>query len=233
MAAERTGEEEGTDAAAAAPRRRESLRDLAYEAIKRRILSCELRPGETVTVTELAGALGLGRTPVIQAIDRLAVDGLLEVMPRKGVVVAPVSLDAFVEIVEVRLLNETHAARWAAEKATRADLAEMEENVAASWTAARARDIDALMGLDREFHRIVSRAAGNAVLAEILGNLHDRAMRFWFISLKVPDHNLRVCAQHAAILEAMAAGDPDAAEESMRAHIRAFHANVTGHLLRA
>src|SRR5690348_5160813 len=80
-----------------------SLRDLAYEAIKRQIVTSDLRPGEALTVAGIAEALNMGRTPVIQAIDWLTVEGLLVVMPRKGVVVSPVSLDNFIEIVEVRL----------------------------------------------------------------------------------------------------------------------------------
>ena len=212
--------------------RRASLRDRAYEAIKRKILSCELRPGEAVTVAGLAEALDLGRTPVIQAIDRLTVEGLVEVMPRKGVVVSPVSLDAFVEIVEVRLLNEAQAARWASRNARPEDVRDLSANVDAAWAAARRRDIDELIALDRDFHRIVTRAAGNAVLADILATLHDRAIRFWFISLRVPEHELRVCEQHAAIVDAVAKADPDAAERAMRDHISAFHANVTAHLFR-
>lgn len=212
--------------------KRKSLRDTAYEEIKRRIVSCELRPGEAVTVTELADELELGRTPVIQAIDRLTVDGLVEVMPRKGVVVSPVSLDDFVEIIEMRLVNEAQAVRWAAEKASRADVAEMEANVDATWRAAHAHDIDQMIALDREFHRAITAAAGNSILSEFLGNLHDKALRFWFISLRAPDHNIRVCEQHALILEGIRAHDPVAAEKAMRDHIASFHSNTTNQILR-
>ncbi|RVU36846.1 GntR family transcriptional regulator [Hwanghaeella grinnelliae] len=212
--------------------KRKSLRDTAYEEIKRRIVSCELRPGEAVTVTELAAELELGRTPVIQAIDRLTVDGLVEVMPRKGVVVSPVSLDDFVENIEMRLINETQAVRWAAEKASRDDIARIRKNVDATWKAANAHDIDAMIALDREFHRSITAAAGNLILSEFLGNLHDKALRFWFISLRAPDHNIRVCEQHAEILAGIKKHDPAAAEKAMREHIASFHANTTNQILR-
>jgi len=212
--------------------RRPSLRDQAYEAIKQQILRCELRPGEALTVTEMAEALNLGRTPVIQAIDRLAVDGLVEVMPRKGVVVSPISMNDFVEIVEMRLLNEAQAARWAAERATNADIDRLRTNVQATWAAAREGALLDLIDCDREFHRLLSGAARNAILTEFLGNLHDRSLRFWFISLRAPDHNIRVCEQHAAILEAIAARDPGAAETAMRSHIRAFNKNLTSQIQR-
>ncbi|HRW14291.1 GntR family transcriptional regulator [Amaricoccus sp.] len=212
--------------------RRVSLRDQAYEAIKQRIVRCDLRPGEVITVVDLAEQLRLGRTPILQAIDRLTVDGLVSVMPRKGIVVAPVSLDELVEIVEVRLLNEGQAARWAADRASPGDVGRLDANLDATWKAARSNDVDAMIGLDREFHRLLSAAAGNAILAEFLANLHDRSLRFWFISLRSPDHNIRVCEQHAAIVEGVRKHDPEQAEAAMRAHITAFRQNLTGQVSR-
>ncbi len=207
--------------------RRPSLRDQAYDAIKQQIVRCELRPGEAITVTDVANALNLGRTPVIQAIDRLAVDGLVEVMPRKGVVVSPVSMNDFVEIVEMRSLNEGQAARWAAERASPVDVERMAANVDATWTAARRGALVDMIDFDREFHRLLSGAAQNAILTEFLSNLHDRSLRFWFLSLRAPDHNIRVCEQHAAIVEGIRSRNPDAAEQAMREHINAFSRNLT------
>lgn len=211
---------------------RKSLRDVAYQEIKRRIVSCELRPGEAVTVPELAEALQIGRTPVIQAIDRLSVDGLVNVMPRKGIVVSPISLDEFVEIIEMRLVNEAQAVRWAAEKASRNQLLLMKKNLEATRKAARSHDVENMIALDREFHRLISDAAGNTILGEFLANLHDKALRFWFISLRAPDHDIRVCEQHAAVVEAIGNRDPSAAEKAMREHIASFHENATKQILR-
>lgn len=209
-----------------------SLRDRAYEALKTKIINCELRPGEALTVATLAEDLGLGRTPVIQAVDRLVTDGLVEVMPRKGIVVSPISLNEIFDIIEVRILNECQAVRWAADKATASEIAAMEANLAAMCAASEGRDIERLIQLDREFHRLISAAAGNPVLAEFMGNLHDRSVRFWFVSLRAPDHNARVCDQHAAIVAAIKAHDPDLAESAIRAHITDFQHNITNQVLR-
>jgi DNA-binding GntR family transcriptional regulator len=208
-----------------------SLRDQAYEEIKGRIVSCELKPGEALTVTELAEALGIGRTPVIQAVDRLMVDGLVEVMPRKGVVVSPVSLDELVDIIEVRLLNECRVARWAAERISDTQIAELQRNLAAMEKATAERHVDQLIALDREFHRLINTSAGNAVMTELLGNLHDRSARFWTLSLNVPHHNERVCEQHAEIVAALAAHDADRAEKAMYDHVTAFRTNLVENLL--
>ncbi|MDK3018859.1 GntR family transcriptional regulator [Pseudodonghicola flavimaris] len=213
------------------PPKKLSLRDQAYEEIKGRIVSCELKPGEAVTVTELAEALGIGRTPVIQAVDRLMVDGLVEVMPRKGVVVSPVSLDELVDIIEVRLLNECRVARWAAERISDTQIADLNRNLAAMRKATETRNVEQLITLDREFHRLINASAGNAVMAELLGNLHDRSSRFWTLSLNVPDHNKRVCEQHAEIVEALAAHDADRAEKAVYDHITAFRSNLVENML--
>lgn len=212
--------------------KRASLRDQAYAEIKRRIVTTELKPGEAVTVTDLADALGFGRTPVMQAVDRLMIDGLVEVMPRKGVVVSPVSLTELVEIIEIRLLNEGQAARWAAERASDALVAEMRANLEGLRAATKTRDLEQLIALDRAFHRLITQAAGNSILAEILGNLHDRSSRFWAMSLNVPRHDERVVEQHAAIIEAIAAHDPDRAEKAVRDHAAAFQQNLVSQVLR-
>lgn len=213
--------------------KRVSLRDTAYDEIRKMIVTCELRPGQPLTVTELAEALNIGRTPVIQAIDRLAVDGLVDVMPRKGIVVSPVSLDDFMEVIEMRMVNETAAVRWAAERGSRAEIAMMETNLTAIWQAARDRNIEEFISLDRDFHRLITQSAGNRILGDVLSSLHDKALRFWFISLKAPDHNIRVCEQHAAIIEGIKSGKLDVAEKAMREHIASFQMNATRQIMRA
>lgn len=213
------------------PKKRLSLRDMAYEAIKRQIVACDLKPGEAVTVGDLATALNLGRTPVIQAIDRLTIEGLVKVMPRKGVIVSPISLDDFIAAIEMRLLNETQAARWASERAGSAEIHRMEANLNAIWDAAKRANISDFIELDREFHRLIAQASRNGILSEFLAGLHDKSLRFWFISLRAPDHNFRVCEQHAAILDGIRKRDPKAAEKAMRDHISSFRANATNQIL--
>jgi DNA-binding GntR family transcriptional regulator len=215
----------------AAPNKRLSLRDMAYEAIKRQIVACDLKPGEALTVSDLATAFNLGRTPVIQAIDRLTIEGLVKVMPRKGIVVSPISLDDFIAIIEMRLLNETQAVRWASERAGSDEIGRMKGNLDAIWVAAKRSNISDFIDLDREFHRLIARASRNGILSEFLAGLHDKSLRFWFISLRAPDHNFRVCEQHAAILDAIRNHDPKAAEKAMRDHISSFRANATNEIL--
>src|SRR5215475_1462264 len=82
------------------------LRDRAYEAIKHRIITCAFKPGEYINEAYVSSVLRLGRTPVHQAIDRLMLEGMVEVIPRKGVIVKPVILQDVMQMVDVRMINE-------------------------------------------------------------------------------------------------------------------------------
>jgi GntR family transcriptional regulator, rspAB operon transcriptional repressor len=207
-----------------------SLREAAYDAIKHRIITCEFRPGEYINELQLSAVLKIGRTPVHQALDRLMVEGLVEVIPRKGVIVKPVSLHEVLQIIEVRLINEPFGARLAAEHANDADLAEMAEILDRARHWATLRNVENMMLLDREFHLLIARAAKNAVLTELLRNLHERSLRFWFISLNAPTQYESVQKEHAAIFEAIRERDPASAEAAMRRHIESFRANVSQYL---
>ncbi|MEP9347858.1 GntR family transcriptional regulator [Xanthobacter sp. KR7-225] len=218
----------GEDREGAVPPR--SLRDEAYETIKRRIIMCAFRPGEALSEAAVSASLGLGRTPVRQAFDRLMRDGLVEVLPRKGIIVRPISHDEVRDMVDVRLVNEGFCARLAAERATPRVIEALVDNVRQGKAAAATRDVDTLMALDRDFHATISAAARNLVLGEILRNLHEHAQRVWFVSLRAHEHHRRVVDEHAAIVDALRAGDPDQAEAATRAHILSFADNLTRQL---
>jgi len=207
-----------------------SLADKAYEAIKQQIITLKFEPGAYLNEASISKRLGIGRNPVHLAVRRLVLEGMLEVMPRKGVIVKPASLKEVLEISELRLLNESYCVRLAAQRATEADIALMERIVAQGEQSARQRNIEQQMLLDRDFHCAISAAARNTVLADLLRNLHARSLRFWFISLVDQRHGETVGREHAAILEAIRDHDPEAAEQAMRHHIEAFRANVTRHI---
>jgi DNA-binding GntR family transcriptional regulator len=204
-----------------------SLRDAAYEAIKHRIITCAFKPGEYINELQLSSILKIGRTPVHQALDRLNIEGMVEVIPRKGVIVKPVSLNEVMQIIEVRLINEPQAARLAAEHASDADLVSLDDVLKRAKHWGSVRNVEKMMLLDREFHLLIARAAKNDVLTELLRSLHERSLRFWFISLNAPKQYERVLDEHGAILLAIQRRDPDKADAAMRAHIQSFRANVS------
>ena len=149
-----------------------SLLDQAYNEIKFRIITCKYRPGEVLSEAAISHELKIGRTPVHQAIHRLMMDGLISIMPRKGVMVTPVGVEEVMEIIDVRLVNECYCARLAADRASEAELQELKAILEAAEDVMRKRDVQEMMLLDREFHDALARAAKNALLADVLRNLH-------------------------------------------------------------
>jgi DNA-binding GntR family transcriptional regulator len=218
----RTGADPAPQARGAA-----SLRDNAYDAIKHRIITLAFRPGEYINELQLSTLLKIGRTPVHQALDRLMIEGMVEVIPRKGVIVKPISLNEVLQIIEVRLINEPFGARLAAEQANDIDLADLGDVLKRTKGWAALRNVENMMLLDREFHLLIARAAKNEVLTELLRSLHERSLRFWFISLNSPAQYDTVQAEHAGILDAIERRNPDKAEAAMRHHIESFRANVS------
>ena len=201
--------------------------DRAYNEIKFRIITCRYRPGEVLSEAAISLELKIGRTPIHQAIHHLMMDGLVSIMPRKGVMVRAISIDEAMEIIGVRLVTECYCARLAADRADDTELQQLQNIVESSENVTEKRNVEQMMLLDREFHDTLARAAKNAVLADVLRNLHERSLRFWFISLRDPDHHRNVLEQHRAIVKALQSRQPDAAEAAMRDHILAFQRNVT------
>jgi DNA-binding GntR family transcriptional regulator len=199
-----------------------ALRDLAYDEIKQRIITCALKPGEYINEAAVCAMIGFGRTPVHQAIDRLCVEGLVDVIPRKGAIVKPMSFDEIMQIVEARGANEALGVRLAAQRAQPDEVAYLRKILQDAGDALSGGATEILMRTDRDFHGMVARASRNAVLADILSKLHDRSLRVWFVSLNSPGRNKLVHEEHVAICEAIARHDPDGAEAAMRAHVESF-----------
>lgn len=202
------------------------LNQLAYDKLKHLIITMAFRPGEYVNEAHISKTLKIGRTPVHQALNRLKHEGMVEVIPRKGVIVKAVSLNEIMEVIEVRLVNEAYCARLAASRAEDAEIAAMEAVLDEADEAVAASDVERQMMLDRHYHGLLAKAAKNEVLAELLQGLHDRSLRFWFISLRDRAHHVAVQAQHRAILAAVKARDPDAAGELISEHIQSFRQNI-------
>jgi len=203
-----------------------SLQEEAYREIRSQIISCRFHPGARLREADVAERLGLGRTPVRQAFDRLRVEGLVLVHPRRGVEIRDLEQRDLLEIVEARLVNEVHAAGLAALRATQADFVALEDIVLRSATVTTVSETPLLMQLDRAFHEKLADMSGNAVLAGILRNLQDRAIRFWFIAAGQQPQRQSVVAQHADILAALARRDRTAAEAAMNRHIEDFRSSV-------
>ncbi len=208
-----------------------SLRDKAYRAIKGRIIRCVYKPGEYMNENRLCMELGLGHTPVHQAVSQLQLEGMIDVIPRKGLIVKPVSMDDIRNVAEARMVNEVECVRLASERITPEDLEKLEAILRESDQAREARDIEQLMRLDRKFHATLARASRNPVLADFLGTIHDRSLRVWFISLNNPAHLQEVQSEHARIVAGLRQSNAPAALAAMRDHMQASLNRFVNHTL--
>ncbi|ACA19364.1 transcriptional regulator, GntR family [Methylobacterium sp. 4-46] len=206
-----------------------SENERAYRRLKGDILALRLKPGEALNEAALCAEFGIGRTPVNKALHRLMHEGLVRILPRKGVLVQPLSMDEFAQLVEVRRLTEPACAARAAERIGAADLARLDA-VLAEAPAAPSPDLDPIIEADRRFHAAIAAASGNRVLAEVLDGLHGRSVRFWALSLGTGQHLAEVAVEHAAIRDALARRSPSDAAAAMTAHIESFARTLAARL---
>lgn len=206
---------------------RQSLRDKAYETIRQRIITLEFRPGAYINEAMICEQLGFGRTPVHMAIERLALEGLVEVMPRKGIIVAPLSFDEMKQINETRRMIEPPAAALAAQWASDDEIA-MLDGIVRAARQVPVHDTKSLMELDSQLHSTIADATRNRVLASVLKSLHERSLRNWYISLSDPDQRAKVADEHDEITSAIRSRDPAKAESVMRDHIDSFKRRADG-----
>src|SRR5581483_1396319 len=197
-----------------------SLSERAYYRLRELIVSLELAPGSMVNERELMERLGLGRTPVREALRALAREKLVEVYPRRGIFVAGVDVRDLAGLSETRLVLESFAARLAAERATAADRAVAETLL--EELATLAEDERGLIELDQRIHRHVYRCAHNPFLEATLNEYYVLTLRIWFLALDRVARLEDAVGEHQELLEAILAGEPERAEQVMRQHVAGF-----------
>jgi DNA-binding GntR family transcriptional regulator len=208
-----------------------SLADRAYVQLREEIITAALAPGTLLREEELTGRLGLGRTPVREAIQRLRREGYVTILPRRGTLVSEISITDLAAIYEVRTRLESWGARLAAERAGAADRQEAEQLLTA-LEAVRADDYEELLRTDRRIHRFAYRCAKNPFLAETLDHYHNLSLRILHLAMRrypalTPQLD-DVVHDQRALLEAIGRGDGDAAERVAAAHISTFERAIRG-----
>jgi DNA-binding GntR family transcriptional regulator len=209
-----------------------SLADQAYYALRELIVSLELPPGVAITEPELTGRLGIGRTPVREALRRLALERLVEVYPRRGMFVTTVDVRDLARLCEVRAVLEPEAARLAAERATRSDLEEI-DGVMEELVDKPRRDDRALIHLDERIHRTIYRTTHNQLLEETLEWYYTHALRIWMLALERTRALPAAVGEHYALLDAVSRGKGEHAATLMRAHVEDFEEAMREVLLEA
>ena len=196
------------------------LRDVACDLIRERIVSGQHPPGSRLVEEHLASELGVSRNPVREALRVLEAEGYVEMIPRRGAVVATLSSDEASEIFEVRTALEALAARLAARKAADGDTAVLDHLIDASQKALRRHDGGALSTLNSQFHEEVLRLAKNGYLRDVMQPLRGR-MQWIFSHTAAGERGPHSTAEHEELAAAIKANDEDRAAALAELHIAA------------
>lgn len=205
---------------------RELLADRAYVQLRDLIITLRIPPGDPIDEDRLGEALQMGRTPVREAVKRLALENLVTVFPRRGTFASDINITDLTHISEVRVVLEAHAAYRAAERITdaqRTELAELLDELARSQGS---DDGEALIALDARVHRFIHRCAGNPYLESTLGRYFNLSLRIWHLVIDRLPHLFARVHEHDDVLHAIAGGDAIRASEIMVEHITTFEREI-------
>jgi DNA-binding GntR family transcriptional regulator len=203
----------------------ETLTEKAYRALEEDIVTLRIPPGTVVSEAILSRRLGVGRTPVREALQRLAREWLVVIMPRRGIVVSEIDLVRQLRLLEARREIERFLARSAARRATQVQRTQFREIATGMDDAAHRADDIAFMRLDREFNLLVQDASGNEFAASAMSLMNGLSRRFWYMHYKQAADLPLAARLHATIARAIAGGDQDGAGQSSDAlvgYIQAF-----------
>ena len=207
-----------------------SLAEQAFYAIRELIVTLELPPGAVVNERELTEQLTIGRTPVREALRRLAQEKLVEVYPRRGIFVTTIDVRDLARLCEVRAVLEPEAARLAAERATQLDLDQLGD-LLNELSVQRRRDDKALIDLDQRIHRTIYRCTHNHFLEATLDEYYALALRIWMLALEETGELQAAVLEHRLLLEAVSLGKAELAAQIMRDHVQHFEAAMRRVLL--
>lgn len=209
-----------------APAHTPTLSQQAYGLIRSKIIALELRPGQFLNEAALCELTGLGRMPVHQAIHRLQIEGLVEVIARKGLVIRMDSLNDVLALLEARLVMEPNIAALAAQRISKAQTQQLRAMLKESKTLMRQQQREAFSVLDRAFHGLLADAAGNRILVDTQRPLHERSDLIWRLRI-MPEEGLEVTQrEHEAVLRAIVAHDAQAAHHAMQAHLLSLQQRI-------
>jgi DNA-binding GntR family transcriptional regulator len=205
---------------------RELLADRAYAELRDRLVTLRIAPGEPIDEDQLGAQLQMGRTPVREAIKRLALENLVTVFPRRGTFASEINITDLAHISDVRAVLEGHAAARAAERLTDDQRTELETLLQELAQSEGSDDSDALMALDARVHRFIYRCAANPYMAETLGRYYNLSLRIWYLVIDRLPHLFARVHEHDDVLHAIADGDPERARSILADHVATFEREI-------
>lgn len=198
----------------------ESLRDAVYHSLKKAIMTGILAPDERLMEIPIANQLGVSRTPVREAIQRLEREQLVIVYPRCGAKVAGITDKDVKDALDVRIAVEIMSVRFASENITPDQLKRLRSINSQIEEAIKAEDVAKISDLDNLLHRMIGEASGNNVLMDIMHQLEEHVLRYRFEYIKSIKANFAIAKEHEQIISAIEDKDVDAASNYMMEHIK-------------
>lgn len=193
--------------------------DLAYDHICEMIVDLRLEPASMVDEQSIAQSVGLGRMPVREALARLASDNLLRVLPRRGMMIAPIGLDTVLEIFEAREPIECGNAYLAAQHISEVELLEFRRLVAAADAARANARFQSYLEADGAVHRLLARSAHNSFLQDATLRILKHNLRLWNFYFTSRPASSGILMTHKPVLHALERREPEVARQAMRDHI--------------
>jgi DNA-binding GntR family transcriptional regulator len=191
-----------------------SLTDKAYAELEERIVTLALPPGQVLSENALASSLGIGRTPIREALQRLAREGLIVILPRRGIMVSEINVRSQLELLRVRRELERLMAQLASKRAMAEEKARFKELAKEMNLCARKDDDVGFMRLDRELNLLISRACRNEFAQRAMGLTHGLSRRFWYMHYKQVLDLPRCAKLHAELAAAIGEGEDQKAMQA-------------------
>jgi DNA-binding GntR family transcriptional regulator len=207
------------------------LTDRAFDRIRHDIITCAIAPGTEISEAQLVAHYKLGKAPVRMALNRLAHDGLVRAIPRRGYRVTEVTLKDIHDVFELRLMLEPAAARMAAGRVDAQRLRALDEVCRAGYQPGDARSTSRFLEANKAFHVEIARAAGNARLADAVEQLLDEMTRLLHLGLGLRNRSQEMQREHRALVKALTRGDGSTAERICREQIEAARGMVLSAIL--
>ena len=196
------------------------LREVIFNTLREAIIVGELKPGERLMEVQLADKMGVSRTPVREAIRKLELEGLVNMVPRKGAQVADLSVKDIMDVLEVRSTLDGLATALSAQRITEDEFKEL-KHVNTQFVNYMEKDnLQGSIKKDVEFHDIIYRSSRNEKLIQIASNLREQIHRFRVIYLKDYSSPKAIIKEHADIIEAIANKNPILSQEFAQKHIK-------------
>jgi len=197
----------------------ETISEPLYQRLRQDIVECELTPGKSFSEAELGRLYNASRTPVREACRRLEHEGLVRITPFRGYAIAPLSVAEFHDLQEMQLIFEPSAAVLAAERANQQELDEMRGLATYEYHVDDKRSYRKFLQTNYQLHCLIAQSTRNRRLFDVVGNIHIRLMRFFYLGLSFEPYGPTLVAEHISLVEAICCRDTEAARRMAAEHI--------------